>query len=226
MTCSTSAGSIPARATALRIASAPSVVADSAASAPLKRPNGVRAVERTTDLRAMMTTFRGTESRVLRTRALRADDALVVVARLALELHGDVIDLELVVQRGVDALQQCGRFADPAVVDDDVRGQRVRAGSERPHVQVVNGDHAVETADRLANRRQRGVRRAPIPAARAVASRKIPHDAGDDDRRDEQRERRVDPGRARSAQIDRAADRPPRARPARRRRRAAAPRAG
>ncbi len=48
MTWSTSAGSTPARSSALRIASPPSDVAASEESAPPSRPNGVRAVERTT----------------------------------------------------------------------------------------------------------------------------------------------------------------------------------
>ena len=83
MTCSISAGSMPARATALRIASPPSVVAASEASAPPSRPNGVRAVARTT-VRHGPVTFRTSKSAP--SADLGADDALVVVAGFALEL--------------------------------------------------------------------------------------------------------------------------------------------
>ena len=48
ITCSISAGSSFARSTAARIASPPSVVAESETSAPPSLPNGVRAVLRTT----------------------------------------------------------------------------------------------------------------------------------------------------------------------------------
>src|ERR1700719_4140422 len=149
ITCSTSAGSIFARSTAARMASPPRTVAGREASAPPSLPNGVRAVARITIFVRMPPLFwsgvcgpRGPGRLGPAARRLGTDDPLVVGAVLALELQGHMTDAELGAHPLVDPAQQRGCFADPRVVEEDVRRERVRLGAEGPDVQVVDVDHA------------------------------------------------------------------------------------
>ena len=127
MTCSTSAGSIPARATALRIASPPSVVAESAASAPPRRPNGVRAVERTTVVHSP-SYIPGVE-----TGSLDRGSTCVQTMRSSSshDSHSNwIVTCAMPNSSCIAAvirLQDRGRFAQAAVVEHDVRRERVRA---------------------------------------------------------------------------------------------------
>src|SRR5581483_8735377 len=170
MTCSTSAGSMPARAIALRIASPPSVVAERELSAPPRRPNGVRAVESTTvpDLIGAKASLRGAPipeafdvARPLSLHgggsALRlgADDRHVAGAALAFELDRRVADAEVVAERRLDRAQDRACVAEHAIVEDDVRGERVRPGPDRPHVEVVHAHDAADRADSCAHVRHR-----------------------------------------------------------------------
>src|SRR5665213_4501595 len=114
ITCSTSAGSMPARASALRMASPPRVVALSDASAPPRRPNGVRAVERTTVGMVPLRSGRG--NRLPRTRLdLGTHHAVGGLTRFALELDRHVRDAEVVVHRFRDAEAAGGGLAHAAV---------------------------------------------------------------------------------------------------------------
>jgi hypothetical protein len=86
-------------------------------------------------------------------------------------------------------------LAELAVVEDDVRREGVRAGADRPHVEVVHVDHAVDAADSSAHLGDLEVARDALQQHVGRLAHDAQH-ADDDDRRDQQREQRVDPGRA------------------------------
>ena len=61
-----------------------------------------------------------------------------------LELQRGVVDVEAVAQGLVEALEDGAAVRHRHLGDGDVAGERVRARAERPDVQVVNVEHALD----------------------------------------------------------------------------------
>src|SRR5579871_1782695 len=118
------------------------------------------------------------------------DDGAIV----AFELDRGVRDAEIGIETAMNVAQDGGRFAQPPIVEQNVRGKRVRTTGNRPYVQVVHAGDAANALDaRDEIRRVDVARNAFEQHVGSVAHQ--PEHSRDDDRRDEQRERRIDPGR-------------------------------